>query len=105
VKNNINGTSAQVDPSSFVSTTGEGRLVAVRAVDVAGNLGELSQGKCVMFVPTVGFCDVFDAMGGDCDAGGCSVTAPGKKARDAAPLGLVVLGCAVAVARRRRKSA
>jgi MYXO-CTERM domain-containing protein len=95
-------TSTTVNPSGFGVPVGGAGLVTVVAVDFAGNEGTFSDTKCVVYVQTAGFCDVYGTMGGDCDAGGCSVSMPGPGAGRAAPLGLLALGVLVVAARRRR---
>ncbi len=51
-------------------------LLFIAAVDFANNVGVLSQPVCVTRIPTTGFCDTFEAMGGEPCPDGCAVGGP-----------------------------
>lgn len=71
------GTEASISPSAAALSLalGESAIVAVAALDIAGNESVLSGLSCITRVETQGFCDALRAEGGNCD--GCQVAAVG----------------------------
>ena len=73
-------------------------LLFVAAVDLANNVGVLSQPVCVTRIPTSGFCDSFEAMGGEPCPDGCAASGPVDER--SVWLSVLVLACLV---RRRSR--
>lgn len=97
----FDGTSATITPELAGATVGSDVVVAVAAVDVAGNIGTLSPLICVSFVETVGFCDENE----DCSKN-CAVRMPGAASDEGVPFALLALASlGVVVHARRRRSA
>jgi MYXO-CTERM domain-containing protein len=94
-----NATSHDLDGASI---DGDMAGVAVQAVDLAGNVSELSETACIDVVPTNGFWDLYKANGGDAKEG-CACSLPGRPETSRTPwLGGLLLLALVALRARRR---
>lgn len=98
---NAPGASSTISPETVGSEIGSSVVVAIAAVDVAGNVGKLSPLVCVSFVETEGFCDDNE----DCSKN-CAVRMPGSARDEGVPFALLALASlGVVVHARRRRSA
>lgn len=97
-----NGNTTQAEVAfTPVLEAGDEVAIAVRGIDIAGNVGELSTVICSDVVPVMSWWDTYCGGGtdGPCPDGNCSAS-PG---RSSAPLGLLLMLGAVALFVRRRR--
>lgn len=85
-----------ISPASLGLSEGESTAVHLITEDEAGNVSEASAEICVTRVSTVGYCDVYEAMGGQACEDGCSVADVSRS-----PLFALLFLFGLALSRRR----